>query len=227
MADGIVSGNGDTDKSGKSDRRFRKKTGILGGSFDPVHRGHLNIAGCALSEFQLDEVWFIPAGHSPNKIEKDMTSAADRARMVELAIAENPAFRLSTVEMDSPGVSYTYRTLMRLTAENPDTQFYFIMGADSLDYFESWRHPEMIARMAVLLVAVRDTLDLKQIQGKIRYLRSLFHAEIFPVRGGKTDISSTEIRRDAALGIFEREMLSPKVAQYIREHGLYRKTEDS
>lgn len=201
----------------------KKKIGIIGGSFDPIHQGHLNIAKSAYEEFDLDEVWFIPAGHSPNKDETGMTSAADRAKMVELAIAEYPYFRLSMIEIESSETSYTYRTLTKLTEQYPDICFYFIMGVDSLDYFETWRHPEIISEKAILLVAVRDGQMLPQIMRKIRELQTLFPAEIYPITGGKTDISSTQLRKRLWAGTDDLPMLPAKVVDYIAECGLYKK----
>lgn len=198
------------------------RIGILGGSFDPIHMGHINIARSALTEYRLDEVWFVPAGHSPNKAEADMTPAEDRANMVGLAIAGYRDFRLSRVEIGRQEVSYTYLTLTRLVERHPGTRFYFIMGADSLDYFEQWRHPEIIAEKAVILVAVRDQMDLAQIRKKIEELRSLFQADIRPLMGGKTDISSTALREQVAGGVFSDQLPEP-VAEYIKVHGLYRR----
>ena len=134
-----------------------RKIGILGGSFDPIHNGHLAIAKAAYTDFQLDEVWFIPAGHSPNKNENAMTSPQLRAQMVALAIKPYPYFKLSTMEIEAEQTSYTYLTLTNLKNRYPDTSFYFIMGADSLDYFEEWRHPEIICEKAAVLVAAKTS----------------------------------------------------------------------
>lgn len=204
----------------------RRRIGILGGSFDPIHQGHINIALNARKEFSLDEVWFVPAGHSPNKDERRMTPAGDRARMVELALADYPFFRLSRIELDAEETSYTCRTLAKLNAHHPGNRFYFIMGADSLDYFEQWFHPELICAYAVILVAVRDELDIAQINAKIRYVKQLFPAEIYPVRGGRTEISSTELRRriseQTAPGTAPPDPCLPEpVWRYIRERELY------
>lgn len=202
-------------------KQYKNKIGILGGSFDPIHQGHLNIAQSAYKEFQLDEVWFIPAAHSPNKNENDMTSAEERAKMVSLAIAELPFFRLSTIEMESEETSYTYLTLSKLTEQYPETQFYFIMGADSLDYFETWCHPEIICEKSIILVAVREELDLTEIQKKINFMQTLFPAEIYPLYTGKTDISSTELRSALKIGAKNSPLLPKRVADYIAEQGLY------
>ena len=184
-------------------QKHLKRVGILGGSFDPIHKGHLNIAQSAYEEFALDEVWFIPAGHSPNKDEKKMTAADVRA------------------EIDAEGTSYTYLTLTKLKEACPDTDFFFIMGADSLDYLEKWYHPEIICEKAVILAAVRDDMDLSEVEKKISALKQLFPAEIYPIEGGKTDISSSEIRAALRRGKTDISLIPPKVLAYIQEHHLY------
>lgn len=200
---------------------YSKKIGILGGSFDPIHQGHLNIAEHAMAEFDLDEVWFVPAGHSPNKDEADMTPARLRTEMVECAIASYPHFKLSRIEVDAPETSYTYLTLSKLCEQYHDTQFYFIMGADSLDYFEKWRHPEIICQKAIVLCAVRDDMDITEIKGKISMLKKLFEAEIYPIFGGRTDISSTSLRTQIAMERKKPDLLPETVWKYIIAQGLY------
>lgn len=199
----------------------RRKIGLLGGSFDPIHQGHLNIASQARIEFDLDEIWFIPAGHSPNKEEGKMTSAEIRTAMVALAIADYPYFKLSRIEVDANETSYTYLTLSKLTSMYPDTQFYFIMGADSLDYLEQWCYPEIICQKAIILTAVRDDMDIVQIKEKILALSELFEAQIYPIHGGRTDISSTVLREQISSGGEKPNLLPVAVWNYICEHGLY------
>ena len=112
--------------------------GILGGSFDPIHNGHIHMAECAYREFQLEEVWLIPTGHSPNKDEGSMTEAFHRFHMCEIAAGQFPWLQANSLEIESCEKSYTYRTLEKLTKRYPLYHFFFIMGADSLDYFEKW-----------------------------------------------------------------------------------------
>lgn len=202
-----------------------KKIGIFGGSFDPIHQGHLNIAKSAYDEFGLDEVWFIPAGHSPNKDESGMTPAEKRAEMVSLAIREYPYFKLSRIELEAQSTSYTYLTLTKLKECYPKTDFYFIMGADSLDYFEQWCHPEIICEMATILTAVRDDMDIHQIKEKIALLQTLFPAQIFPVYGGRTEVSSTKLRQLLKCGESCEDMIPTAVAEYIFSNDLYQAEE--
>lgn len=132
--------------------------GILGGSFDPIHNGHLHMAKCAYESYALDQVWLIPAGHSPNKDEHRMTDAKDRFKMCKLAAQPYPWMIVSRLELDSAERSYTYRTMEKLSEQFPMHHFFFIMGGDSLDYFEQWKQPERIAKLATILVIPRDFL---------------------------------------------------------------------
>lgn len=201
----------------------KRKIGILGGSFDPIHNGHLAIARSAYQDYDLDEVWLIPAGHSPNKNENNMTSAITRAEMTEAAVKEIPFFKVSRVEIDSKETSYTYLTLQKLTKRFPDDEFYFIMGADSLDYFEKWYHPELICSYAHILVAVRDELDREAVMTKISEIKKLFQADIAILSTGRVKVSSSEIRNDIAADRNVSDKIPLEVAEYIRKKGLYSK----
>lgn len=198
-----------------------KKIGILGGSFDPIHNGHLAIAKAAYEDYQLDEVWFIPAGHSPNKEESQMTSADFRAKMVALAIKPYPFFKLSKIEIESKETSFTYLTLTKLKRLYPDATFYFIMGADSLDYFEEWKHPEIICDKAVILTAVRDHWDLENVSEKIRFLQQTFHAKIYPLSCKRFDAASSDIRHQLQNGKSSIGELPDTVIEFIKENHLY------
>ena len=199
-----------------------RKVGILGGSFDPIHNGHLAIAESARKDYALDEIWFIPAGHSPNKEEARMTSAEERLKMTELAVRDYDNFKVSDMEVCSKETSYTYRTLERLTAEYPETEFYFIMGADSLDYFDKWYHAERICQCAVILVAVRDEFSKANMKAKIAEIQQLFPADIRILSIGKVEVSSHEIRKQIAEGRDVPVQIPHAVSEYIRETGLYR-----
>ena len=152
-----------------------------------------------------------------------MTSAAVRAEMTSLAAQDIPYFKLSTYEIDKEGTSFTYLTLSDFKEQYPDTDFFFIMGADSLDYFDAWRHPEIICQKAVILVAVRDDMDLDDINEKIGHIKEQFHAEIYPLSCAKIDISSSEIRAHVQDDKEICDMVPQVVADYIAEHELYKK----
>ena len=198
------------------------KIGILGGSFDPIHNGHLHMAVKAYEEYELDEVWLIPAGHSPNKDEGKMTKAKDRLAMCRLAAAFYPFLKVSDIEMISEERSYTYRTIQKLTESYPDDEWYFIMGADSLDYFDQWRHPEIIGSLAHILVVNRDEFQDEDLKKKIASIRQLFSADIQIVHCEKYPISSREIRTKLMKEEEVSGWISQEVLCYIKEHDLYR-----
>ena len=127
--------------------KTNRKIGIMGGTFDPIHIGHLILGEAAYEQFGLDEVWFLPAGNPPHKRNRaGRAKDAQRVEMVRRAIASNPHFVLCTKEMKDEGYTYSYRTLEAMRKEHPGTEFYFIIGADSLFYFDEWKNPERICK---------------------------------------------------------------------------------
>lgn len=197
------------------------KIGILGGSFDPIHNGHLHMAECAYKEFTLDEVWLIPAGHSPNKDEGAMTKAEERLHMCRLAAEKYNWLKVDDVEMKSPDRSYTYVTLEKLTKRYPNHRFYFIMGGDSLDYFGDWMHPEIIASLCTILVIPRDDFDDTCLKDKIRFLEKQFRCDIRIVPCTKYPVSSTGLRMALHRGTVDQKDLPLEVLTYIRQKHLY------
>ena len=141
--------------------------------------------------------------------------------MVQLAIEPFPDFYLSRMEIESEQTSYTYLTLSKLKDSYPDTQFYFIMGADSLDYFEDWMHPEIICQKAIVLVAVREHWQQKDIAEKIKMIQGLFDAEIYPLSCPKYDAASSNIRQHLKPEKVPEHLLPEPVLTFIREHHLY------
>ena len=150
-----------------------KKTGIMGGSFNPIHVGHLEIAECAWKEYGLDEILFIPNYCPPHKDSSEMLDAKSRLDMVKLAIQGHPNYTVTDREIQKGGLSYTYLTINELKAEEPDTEFYFLMGADSLADFRKWSHAEVIASKCHILAAMRDFLhaDPKRYPNGEQYFR--------------------------------------------------------
>ncbi len=197
-----------------------RRLGILGGSFDPVHNGHLHMARSARAGFDLDEVWLMPAGHSPNKDEGGMAAAEHRFHMCELAAREE-GIRVSRLEIDSKERSYTYRTLERLRIDMPSTELFFIMGGDSLDYLEQWVKPERICELATILVVPRDSFDTMALDAKIRELQALFSCRIEIVPASLVPLSSTGLRARLRAGTADPKDFPEGVFSYIREHGLY------
>ncbi len=115
-----------------------RKIGILGGTFDPPHLGHLLIANEVLNSLNLEEIWFMPNREPPHKKKSGFLSDAERVKLLELAIADHPCFRLETIELERPGPSYTYDTILLLKRRHPDADFYFIIGADMIEYLPKW-----------------------------------------------------------------------------------------
>ena len=148
-----------------------RKVGIMGGTFDPIHIGHLILGEAAYEQFGLDEVWFLPAGNPPHKRNRaGRAKDAQRVEMVRRAIASNPHFVLCTKEMEDEGYTYSYRTLEAMRKEHPGTEFYFIIGADSLFTFDEWKEPARICRACTLIVAVRDHASSDELNQEIIHL---------------------------------------------------------
>ena len=192
------------------------KIGILGGSFDPIHNGHLNMALKSYEQYHLDEVWLIPNGNAPHKDSDKMADAADRLAMCELVAKEYPFLKTCDIEIISEEYSYTYITVTKLQEMYPEHEFYFIMGADSLDYFEKWRKPEIIASICKILVINRDEFSEEDMAEKIRRINAIFPADIQIVHCPKVDVSSTELRYK-----LDKSAVLPSVYEYICEHDLY------
>ena len=206
--------------------KSRKKIGIMGGTFDPVHFGHLLIAENAAQQYQLDEVWFMPTGYSPHKEQKYITDDEHRCRMIHLAIEDNPGFILSLEEVESERTNYTYQTLEELQKKYPENEFYFILGGDSLKNFETWRYPERVLNATYILAAVRDDMEGDAFWQQVSYLEQKYNAKgIFALRTPNSSISSREIRQRIYNQKTVRYMLPEKVRAYILENGLYRQYE--
>jgi nicotinate-nucleotide adenylyltransferase len=137
-----------------------KKIGILGGTFDPPHNGHLLIANEVLNELQLDEIWFMPNQEPPHKQRSDGASASDRVKMLELAIDAHPNFKIEKIELERPGRSFTFDTMKLLKGIYPDYQFYFIIGADMVEYLPKWEKIDVLVKMVQFVGVNRpDYLD--------------------------------------------------------------------
>ena len=192
------------------------KIGILGGSFDPIHNGHLNMALKSYEQYHLDEVWLIPNGNAPHKDADKMADASHRMIMCQLVANEYPFLKTCDIEITSEEYSYTYITVTKLKAMYPEHEFYFIMGADSLDYFEKWKKPEIIASICKILVINRDEFSEEDMEEKIRKINDIFPADISIVHCPKIDVSSTELRHKLS-----KQDVLPAVYDYICENDLY------
>lgn len=200
----------------------RKKVGIIGGTFNPIHMGHLILAENAYDEFKLDEILFIPTGISHFKDPSIVLDKKKRIAMTGGAIDDNPHFALSTIETDRPGNSYTYETLEELKKRNPDTDYYLIIGADSLFQIEEWMNTESIMANASILVAVRKGQSLEELQAKADELMAKYNADIHVLTCTYIDISSTEIRQRIKEGKTIKYMVTEDTLNYINKFNLYR-----
>lgn len=200
----------------------KKRLGIFGGTFNPIHFGHLIIAENACSQYDLEKVIFLPTGHAPHKPFMGEDMSVHRCRMLEEAIADNPKFLISYREIQNTSVNYTYKTLESIKQENPKTDLYFILGADSLFDFESWKHPELICRYSTILAAVRDYLNEQKVDKQIQYLCEKFDGRIHRLETPNFNVSSKGLRERIQNGQTIRYMVPKAVEQYITENELYR-----
>lgn len=208
---------------------MKRKVGILGGTFDPIHNGHLLIAEQAYHRFGLDSVLIMPSGRPPHKDQGDISDNQHREAMIRLAIADNPHFQYSDFELRRTGTIYTAETLELLKQEHPEVSYYFIMGSDSLFSIESWREPAKIFQLCVVIVAGRpeeakDTEEqCRRIQTQIAYLTEKYHAVIRFMQSPFLDISSTDIRSLVESKQSVRYLLPEAVEQYIHDVQLYQR----
>jgi nicotinate-nucleotide adenylyltransferase len=220
----------------------KEKSGILGGTFDPVTLGHLGLARNIQEKMNLDQVWFIPAWQSPHKQDQSSTNADHRWEMLKEALVPIPNFAISDIELNQKGVSYTIDTVMELQNQHPDTEWYLILGMDTFRDFSTWKSVREILERAHLAVATRpgypndlapktlqtfmNDLPLayqlhRQANGVQTYLcretgKTLIFCNIEPL-----DISSSEVRERIKSGLSVKNMLPPKVERYIMAHRLY------
>lgn len=198
------------------------KIGIMGGTFDPIHNGHLLLGRQAYDEYELKEIWFMPSGIPPHKKEHEVTAVEDRLAMVRLAVRNFPYFVCSDFEIQRQGNTYTAETLRLLHQKYPQHDFYFIIGADSLYQLENWYHPREVMRQAVLLVADREYEQAHcPIEEQIAILRERYNADIRLLHGKEVDIASAKLRERRAKGKSLASYVPEAVEEYIRARGLY------
>lgn len=199
------------------------RLGIFGGTFDPVHYGHLLLAECCREQATLDEVWFVPAAIAPHKSDRPPTPAASRVEMLELAIGGNEYFSLCLLEVERKGVTFTIDTLNEIRQAQPDAEMFFLMGADSLADLPTWRDPQGICQLATPLVVRRpgsDEPDFRCLEDLVPAAR-LAEFKKSTVEMPMMGISSTEIRHLVSQGKSIRYRTTPSVATYMKHSGLY------
>jgi nicotinate-nucleotide adenylyltransferase len=201
--------------------------GVLGGTFDPIHIGHLVVAEEARTKLGFSEVLFVPAGQPWLKVNRNITPAAHRVEMVRRAIADNAHFKLCSLEIERPGPSYTVDTLMMLQEQlGSEASLFFILGRDTLDELSLWKEPQKLIQLCRLVVAPRPVLsevegsgskDLTHLESAIPGLLDRVIELDMPVIG----ISSSAIRQRIAQGLTIRYLVPDEVEKYIVEHKLY------
>lgn len=210
----------------ETERRASIKTGILGGTFDPVHNGHLHIGNAALQAFHLDELWVMPNGKPPHKKSGSITATVEeRLEMLRLAIRDYDGFKLCTYEAERKAVSYSYETMEYFAHRFPEREFFFIIGGDSLDMIAAWKNPERLMNCCTILVAVRNQKSPDETQKQIDAVAKQFHADIRLLRVSEFAVSSSEIRSWIQNGVPRCELekyIPESVVRYIAEHHLYK-----
>jgi nicotinate-nucleotide adenylyltransferase len=203
--------------------------GVIGGTFDPIHFGHLVIAEEVYATLKLAQMVFVPAGQPPHKPERVVTSAQDRLAMLHLAIASNPHFTISMVDLERPGPSYTVETLRLLREQwGEQTAIYFVIGRDSLEDLLDWYDPVGILEQLDYLVAVKrpgyteEKGYMERLEERLPGIRQ----RLIIMSAPQLDISATELRQRVAEGRPIKYQVPEVVEQYILQHGLYRRRGD-
>jgi nicotinate-nucleotide adenylyltransferase len=204
------------------------RVGIFGGTFDPVHTGHLILAEQGREQGRLDEVWFVPAAHPPHKDEPTLTHFEQRVEMLALALAGNPAFRIDELEKERPGPSYTADTLAELRRRHPAHEFLLLVGSDTLVDLPHWYQPQRVLEQASLLVMTRPgsaVLSAEQLRQRLKFPEQT-PLRMQVVEMPQIDISSRDLRCRAAAGRSLRYFLPRAVECYIRDKALYKAAVD-
>jgi nicotinate-nucleotide adenylyltransferase len=197
----------------------RQRIGVLGGTFDPVHNGHLHVGDALRTALDLDGVLWVPAGRPPHKSDQIVSSDKDRLAMLDLALAGSAIDEISTIDINRSGPSYTADMLEILAERFPTARLFFLMGEDSLRDLSTWHHPERILRVAELAVAGRPGVDtdLQSLEFQVPGVRKRVH--VVPTE--EMAISSSDIRRRVRENQSIRGLVPASVEAYIQNHGLY------
>ena len=201
-----------------------KNIGLFGGTFDPVHNGHLHIARAFADETGLDTVVFLPAGDPSHKPQATQTSAAHRLAMTELAAAEDARFAVSDCDIVRGGATYTFDTVQIFRQQFPAARLWWLLGSDSLMKLHTWKKWQTLVKQTHIAVAMREGDSLGQTPSELHAWlgEALQNGSVRILQAPLYDISSTRIRQDIRNGSLPDGLIPPQVARYIREHGLYR-----
>lgn len=205
----------------KTLKDLNKKVGIMGGTFNPLHIGHLIMAENAYELFGLEKILIMPTGNPPHKGAEVTDSKDHRIAMTELAIQGNERFELSLLEANMIGTTYTFKTLEILKKEYPFTDYYFILGADSLFNFDTWKHPKIICELCTILAAPRYNMITEDLEKQVNYIREKYRGTVCYLDTPNIDISSKEIRQRVLNGKSIKYYVPKEVERYILENNLY------
>lgn len=201
-----------------------QRIGLMGGSFDPIHFGHLVLAEEMRTRLSLDKVIFIPVGQAPHKTAGKMSDPKCRYEMVLLATMDHPYFEVSGIEVEHAGITYSVETVEKIIAgSSREDQFFFIAGADTLMELETWKSVEKLLEMVTFVGAARPGTNHLALREKVESLIKNYNADVRLVELPELDISSTDLRERIALGMSVRYLLPETVALYIQKKGLYQK----
>lgn len=198
-----------------------RKIGIIGGTFNPIHNGHIALAETAYNELSLDEVIFISSGMSYFKKDIVMPSREDRFNMTNLAVSDVPYFSASDIEMKREGNSYTFETILELKKIYNDAEFFYIIGADTLFSMESWKNPEIIFENCNIVCAVRDDIDINELKDKSIDIENKYKTHVIILNFNKIQLSSSEIRKMLSNNEDVSHLIPAGVLNYIKENKLY------
>lgn len=195
----------------------------MGGTFDPIHNGHLMLGEYAYKQFALDQIWFMPNGNPPHKSSATIESQTkNRVEMVKRAITDTSYFVLQNYEVENKDINYSYKTMEHFREVYPEHEFYFIIGADSLFSIEKWVKPERLLKLCIILAAYRDDKKTEEMMAQIEYLNQKYDADIRLLNTPNVDISSSDIRRMIKVGISVKEMVPESVYNYIKTKQLFK-----
>lgn len=202
------------------------KIGIMGGTFDPIHKGHLMLGEYAKKLYGLDKIWFMPNGNPPHKLNSKIESQTiHRVEMVKRAIECIEGFELQLYEVERKDVNYSYLTMQHFKEIYPEDEFYFIVGADSLFAIETWKNPELLLKSCILLAAYRDGKNTDEMETQIQYINEKYGADIRLLNTPNVDVSSSQIRLMMKEGDSIKELVPESVYSYIQDNNLFREDE--
>ena len=208
----------------KLNNKYKKRIGIIGGTFDPIHYGHLIAANWAKESLTLEKVIFMPAGTPPHKLQNNVLDPIHRYKMVHIATKDNPSFEVSSLEINRRGPSFTIDTAKELTEkyQDGDVQILFIVGADSIIELHTWKDYEELLDKYYFIAVSREGYEKQQFLQRIEEIHSIYGKRIYNVEIPSIGISSTQLRKRVKSNKSIRYLIPAPVEQYIKENNLYK-----